>query len=208
MSPAVLILEPNPVAQAFLVEVIRGCFSGVGEVATARTADEAWAGLQQATRLGLRPRLLLVDLDAEAARGLRLLAQARESVDRLVVTTLDPDEDLLFAATRAGADGHLLKGSRREVLIEALQRIVRGHGSLSPALARRILDHFQPGEGDGPAAGGLDAQEAELLGLLSRGYTVKEVAVRTGLRPFLIAHRLHAVCRKLSGRPAAPALPA
>ena len=71
-----------------------------------------------------------------------------------IVTTLYSDDDHLFPALQCGADGYLLKEDRFEVLVEELQRIVRGQPPLSPAIARRLLSHFRPASsGDsGPMA--------------------------------------------------------
>jgi two-component system nitrate/nitrite response regulator NarL len=65
-----------------------------------------------------------------------------------IVTTLYSDDDHLFPALQCGADGYLLKEDRFEVLVEELQKIVRGQPPLSPAIARRLLSHFRPGSGD------------------------------------------------------------
>ena len=84
------------------------------------------------------------------------------------VTTLYSDDDHLFPALQCGADGYLLKEDRFEVLVEELQKIVRGQPPLSPAIARRLLTHFRQGplggaasnSGPGPlgAGGGADSQ--------------------------------------------------
>lgn len=220
MNDTVLILEPNPAAQAFLVRLIGACFSGLGAVEALREPAAALARLRGLDAQGQACRLFLVDLDLPGGQALEVIEAARGLAERIVVTTLNADEESLFAATRAGADGHLLKGSRQEVLVESLQRLVRGQVAMSPALARRILGHFTtpdaPGHETGrpepgldrPGPAGLSHQEAELLGLVSRGYTLKEIAVQTGVRPFAVADHLHSVCRKLSGRPARRAAPA
>jgi two-component system, NarL family, nitrate/nitrite response regulator NarL len=62
-----------------------------------------------------------------------------------IVTTLYSDDDHLFPALQCGADGYLLKEDRFEVLVEELQKIVRGQPPLSPAIARRLLTHFRHG---------------------------------------------------------------
>ena len=64
-----------------------------------------------------------------------------------IVTTLYSDDEHLFPALQYGADGYLLKEDRFEVLVEELQKIVRGQPPLSPAIARRLLTHFRTGEG-------------------------------------------------------------
>ena len=77
--------------------------------------------------------------------GLELLAELAQYPATKIVTTLYSDDDHLFPALQCGADGYLLKEDRFEVLVEELQKIVRGQPPLSPAIARRLLTHFRRG---------------------------------------------------------------
>nr|MBP6778844.1 response regulator transcription factor [Piscinibacter sp.] len=83
--------------------------------------------------------------------------------------TLYSDDDHLFPALQCGADGYLLKEDRFEVLVEELQKIVRGQPPLSPAIARRLLTHFRHGPGGAGAAqsGEADNRVTPLSGLQS-----------------------------------------
>ena len=75
--------------------------------------------------------------------GMELLAELTQYPATKIVTTLYSDDDHLFPALQCGADGYLLKEDRFEVLVEELQKIVRGQPPLSPAIARRLLTHFR-----------------------------------------------------------------
>ena len=76
---------------------------------------------------------------------MELLAELAQYPATKIVTTLYSDDDHLFPALQCGADGYLLKEDRFEVLVEELQKIVRGQPPLSPAIARRLLTHFRQG---------------------------------------------------------------
>ncbi|AKJ28891.1 LuxR C-terminal-related transcriptional regulator [Caldimonas brevitalea] len=150
MAVKVLIVEDNPVARAFLCRVVRDSFSDAIEITEAGDLESArrHIGLQPGRPVAPGPdpfKLMLLDLELPDGNGLELLAQLTQYPATKVVTTLYSDDDHLFPALQCGADGYLLKEDRFEVLVEELQKIVRGQPPLSPAIARRLLTHFRHG---------------------------------------------------------------
>ncbi len=148
MTVKVLILEDNPVARSFLCRVVRESFSDAhhiteaGDLETARKHISLTGG---ATGMhGADPyKLFLVDLELPDGNGMELLVELAQYPATKIVTTLYSDDEHLFPALQCGADGYLLKEDRFEVLVEELQKIVRGQPPLSPAIARRLLTHFR-----------------------------------------------------------------
>jgi two-component system, NarL family, nitrate/nitrite response regulator NarL len=149
MSVKVLILEDNPVARSFLCRVVRESFSdaiSITEAGDLETARRHIAHSGGAASNGVDPfKLVLVDLELPDGNGMELLAELTAYPATKIVTTLYSDDDHLFPALQCGADGYLLKEDRFEVLVEELQKIVRGQPPLSPAIARRLLTHFRHG---------------------------------------------------------------
>ena len=148
MAVKVLILEDNPAAREFLGRVVRESFSDTitiveaGDLESARRAVRIAGGAQGYH--GVDPfKLILVDLELPDGSGLELLEELRQYPATKIVTTLYSDDEHLFPALQCGADGYLLKEDRFELLVEELQKIVRGEPPLSPAIARRLLGHFR-----------------------------------------------------------------
>jgi DNA-binding NarL/FixJ family response regulator len=148
MTVKVLILEDNPTAREFLGRVVRESFSDAitiveaGDLESARRAIRIAGGAQGYH--GVDPfKLILVDLELPDGSGLELLEELRQYPATKIVTTLYSDDEHLFPALQGGADGYLLKEDRFELLVEELQKIVRGEPPLSPAIARRLLVHFR-----------------------------------------------------------------
>ncbi len=148
MAVKVLILEDNPAAREFLGRVVRESFSDTitiveaGDLESARRAVRIAGGAQGYH--GVDPfKLVLVDLELPDGSGLELLEELRQYPATKIVTTLYSDDEHLFPALQSGADGYLLKEDRFELLVEELQKIVRGEPPLSPAIARRLLGHFR-----------------------------------------------------------------
>ena len=152
MAVKVLIVEDNPVARSFLCRVVRESFSDTiliteaGDLESARRHVRA-AGDPQAGPAPDAFKLFLVDLELPDGNGMELLVELARYPATKIVTTLYSDDDHLFPALQRGADGYLLKEDRFEVLVEELQKIVRGQPPLSPAIARRLLTHFRHGAG-------------------------------------------------------------
>jgi len=228
MTVKVLILEDNPVARSFLCRVVRESFSDplavteAGDLETARRHIALTGGAHGLH--GTDPfKLILVDLELPDGNGLELLAELIHYPATKIVTTLYSDDDHLFPTLQCGADGYLLKEDRFEVLVEELQKIVRGQPPLSPAIARRLLTHFRQGAGaDGPvpatgfaSTGGfgsskpvpleklpeherLTPRENEVLTYLSKGFTIKEIASLMSIRWFTVNDHIKSIYRKLN----------
>lgn len=221
MPVKVLILEDNPVARSFLGRVVRESFSDTMAITEAGDLESA---RRHIARTGGAPglpgtdafRLILVDLELPDGNGLELLAELTPYPATKVVTTLYSDDDHLFPALQCGADGYLLKEDRFEVLVEELQKIVRGQPPLSPAIARRLLMHFRQGaaagSGEGPVGSSLapmpaeqgpeqeplTPREAEVLTLLSKGFTIKEIASLLGIKWLMVNDHIKLIYRKLN----------
>ncbi|MBK6854510.1 MAG: response regulator transcription factor [Burkholderiales bacterium] len=216
MSTRVLIVEDNPVARGFLARVVRESFTDVIEIveaaslASARlalaarmTAPEPTGASPATTQSGFR--LILCALELVDGPGLELLEQVQHDSATRIATTLYSDDDHLFPALQLGVDGYLLKEDRFEVLVEELQRIVRGQPTMSPAIARRIANFFRQhaslaGDFDvvrrAPAT--LSARDLELLGHLAKGFTFKEIARTMGMRLHAINEQILTIYRKLA----------
>ena len=226
MSVKVLIVEDNPVARSFLCRVVRESFSDdktiteAGDLETARRHINLTGGDHGLH--GVDPfRLILLDLELPDGNGMELLKELAHYPATKIVTTLYSDDDHLFPALQCGADGYLLKEDRFEVLVEELQKIVRGQPPLSPAIARRLLTHFRgTSEGPTPDAGlthasgfttsrpvpldklpeheRLTPRENEVLTYLSKGFTIKEIASLMGIKWFTVNDHIKSIYKKLN----------
>ncbi|MEY4753549.1 MAG: hypothetical protein RJA44_1224 [Pseudomonadota bacterium] len=228
-STRVLVVEDNHVARTFLVRVARESFSDELDFVEASDLETARRALQLDARGAAEPGddpygLILVGLELSDGSGLELLAQLSQYPAVRVATTLHSDDDLLFPALQCGADGYLFKEDRFEVLVEELQKIVRGQPPLSPAIARRLLGHFRQGRADGglgrdsgftvpgdlgggtapvaiekvPEHERLTPRESEVLTYLSKGFTIKEIASLMGIKWFTVNDHIKSIYKKLN----------
>jgi DNA-binding NarL/FixJ family response regulator len=215
MPVKVLILEDNPVARSFLCRVVRESFSDTIHITEVGNLEGARREVARVGAAQLEPgaeafRLILVDMELPDGNAMELLVELQALPALKVATTLYADADNLFPALQCGADGYLLKEDRFEVLVEGLQKIVRGQPPLSPAIARRLLTHFSNApRADNGLAGEpaslsdavdtvqLTAPECEVLTHLSKGYTIKEIASLMGLQRLTVKVQIKSIYRKL-----------
>ena len=229
MAVKVLIVEDNPVARSFLCRVLRESYSDGMDIPEAGDLEGARRNLAkvEAESPATGYKLILIDLELPDGNGMEFLGELAGRPAVKIVTTLYSDDDHLFPALQRGADGYLLKEDRFEVLVEELQRIVRGQPPLSPAIARRLLSHFRPGStGDSgpmglnsgfgsltssatPSTRGvtldpvpewerLTPRENEVLTYLSKGFTIKEIANLMGIKWFTVNDHIKSIYKKLN----------
>jgi DNA-binding NarL/FixJ family response regulator len=119
------------------------------------------------------------------------------------LTTFEVDE-YVFEALRSGASGFLGKGSRPDVLIEAIRTVARGDALLSPAATRGLITRFLTMNDPGPAAAGLlDAltdREREIVALVATGMSNAEIAGHPTLSPLTVKTHANHAMTKLGAR--------
>ena len=121
----------------------------------------------------LAPDVALMDLQMPGLDGvgaIEAIKAKQPSANILVLTTYDSDADIL-RAIEAGATGYLLKDTPREELFRAIRAAAKGDSVLAPAIAARIITRMRA-----PAEENLSAREIEVLQLVARGSSNKEVA--------------------------------
>lgn len=130
----------------------------------------------------LVPDLVLMDIVMPGTDGLeatRLIKHELPATCIVILTVRDDDENL-FEAIRAGAQGYLLKTTRSQELVEFLRDAVRGGAAITPMLASRILEEFRRLSQHAPRVTEvilpLTHREQEVLRLVAEGATDKEIA--------------------------------
>ena len=114
-----------------------------------------------------------------------------------IAATVLSDDASVVAALAAGADGYLLKDQPAEALVQQLRQIDMGLAALSPAIARRIIDHFRLTGPMDPGGEALTPRESDVLRRIGRGLRNAEVATDLGIAESTVAGYIKSVYRKL-----------
>jgi DNA-binding NarL/FixJ family response regulator len=166
---------------------------------TAASAEEAVRVIPEA-----RPDVVLMDIRLPRMSGIECTSRLKELLPAtpIVILTVLDDDELIFRALKAGADGYLLKRSKPADLRAALLEVLAGGAPMSSAIARRVVRSFRGPPVNPQNEAHLSTREIEVLGLLSRGLSNKEIADQMRLsietvRSYLktIYEKLHVHCR-------------
>lgn len=126
----------------------------------------------------------------------------------LVVTTFENDE-YVYEALRAGADGFLLKRARPAEIVHAVRLVAEGESLLFPASVRQLAAEYGDGGGNRAARAAMDRarltdREAEVLRLMARGLSNAEIATRLIVGTETVKSHVSASLAKLGARDRTP----
>jgi DNA-binding NarL/FixJ family response regulator len=196
----VLIVDDDGLMRAGLVELLSNdpTIDIVGQAATGREA------IEQTRRLA--PDVVLMDVrmpDLDGIAATRELSRVTPAARVLILTTFEQD-DYIFGALRAGASGFLLKRARPEELIAAVHTIAAGDSLLSPSVTRRVIDRLAqqptPELADQTKLDELTPREREVLELIARGMSNREIAAALVVEESTIRTHVKRVLMKLDLR--------
>ncbi|MFL9684182.1 response regulator [Streptomyces sp. KL110A] len=197
-----LVVDDHPVVR----DGLRGMFDADPGF---RVLGEASGGVE-AVELALRldPDVVLMDLRMPAGGGVDAIAALARHGARarvLVLTTYDTDTDTL-PAIEEGATGYLLKDAPREELFAAVRAAAEGRTVLSPAVATRLVSAVRrPAE---PVDDTLSAREREILVLVARGTSNREIAAELFISEATVKTHLTHIYAKLAVKDRAAAVAA
>lgn len=181
----ILIVDDHPIVLAGLATLL-GKESGFRLAGGVDGAEEALAFLDRHN-----VDVVLLDLRMPKVSGLDILPaiQKREHAPHvLILSSFDYEEDI-YRAAKAGASGYLLKDSTRAQIVEAIRTVASGRQHFPKAIANRILER----EG----RTGLSPREKDVLQLIAKGLTNKEIAHVLLISQFTVRNHVNHILEKL-----------
>ncbi len=140
---------------------------------------------EEAVRLAcdLRPDVALVDITMPGMNGIEVTRTLKNKVPetRVLILTLHEDMGLLREAMRAGATGYIIKRAVDSELINAIHVVVKGEIYVHPTLAQVLLKNLAVPNANGDSNPTLSSREIEVLGLIAKGYTNRQIANQLNL---------------------------
>ncbi|EGF92634.1 bacterial regulatory protein, luxR family protein [Asticcacaulis biprosthecium C19] len=191
-------MEDDPVIRQHLARIFEGAADLIltGE---ARSVAEGRELIKQPLDL------LVLDLGLEDGSGLTLIAEALKTATppRILVLTVFGDETSVMSALAAGADGYVLKDSPDDDLLDNVRQTLNGGSPISASVAAYLLRHLRTAPPPTPEPSDethLTTRELELLKLLAKGLSNKEVALALEISHYTVGDHIKAIYRKLAVR--------
>jgi DNA-binding NarL/FixJ family response regulator len=150
------------------------------------------------------PHVLLSDSAAVALSELRLVSEVRSAVPgiKVVMIGMDADRETFLRAVRDGVAGYVLKDASAIEVAAAVRSVANDDAVCPPSLCRVLFEQVSQ-QSSHPASFvirhslGLTRREQQLVQMISRGFTNKEIAVQLSLSEQTIKNHIHRMLRKL-----------
>jgi DNA-binding NarL/FixJ family response regulator len=194
----VAVVEDDPELRATLrVFLERG--PGTRCVGDYASAEEALVSLP-----GLRPQVILMDINLPQASGIDCVRQLAPQLPQalIIMLTVFDTTEVVVEALQAGAIGYLRKPTDSEHLLAAIEDAMAGGAPITSSIARCLLQTFRRPPVD-PAvlgAAGLSPREYEILNRLARGFPHKEISADLQIGISTVRSHVATMYRKLQVR--------
>jgi two-component system, NarL family, response regulator DevR len=164
----------------------------VGEAGTMQEAIE--------TAAKAKPDVVIMDVrlpDGSGVEACRAIREARPETHVIMLTSY-ADDEALFASIVAGASGYLLKQTRGQAVVDAIQAVAQGRSLLDPDVTGKVLERVRRGrEQEDPAVASLTDQERKVLEQLAEGKTNREIGTALFLSEKTVKNYVSRILDKL-----------
>ena len=127
------------------------------------------------------PDVVIMDIDLPGISGIQGVWELKTKWPdiKVLMLTVFEDEDKIFGAIKAGANGYLLKKDSPHKIIESIQAVMKGESAMNGLIAAKVLEYFYDNQRKTSASlakTNLTQREKEILQLLVKGFSYKEIA--------------------------------
>ncbi len=205
MTPSTQLPNPDPI-RLLLVDDhqvvrigLRTLFDNTPGIVVVGEADSSEQALTEVNKL--KPDVVLLDIRLPTKGGLEVCRQIQDlsSEIRVLILTSYSEDQTVFDAIAAGADGYLLKEVDSERLVNAVRMVAAGQSVLDAAITNQVLLRVRSGSlgSQEDKISKLSPQEQRVLALVAKGKTNREVAIDLGLSERTVKNYFSNVLDKL-----------
>jgi two-component system NarL family response regulator len=184
----------------------RGLYVVLGTEENIEVIAEAEDGEQAITKAEeMAPDVVLMDVRMPRVNGIEAASRIRETLPstKILMLTVSDEEDDLYEAIKAGANGYLLKEISVEEVASAIRAVVQGQSLISPSMASKLLNEFNSlarqaaDRREQLPAPVLTARELEVLKLVARGMSNRDVADQLYISENTVKNHVRNILEKL-----------
>jgi DNA-binding NarL/FixJ family response regulator len=189
----VALVEDQPKVRESWIKLINS-FPDFSCICACATGEEAIRTLPQE-----KPDVILMDIFLPRMSGIECTVRLKTLLPevQIVILTAMDDQELVFLALEAGADGYLLKRIKPSDLRTALLDVLGGGAPMTSQIARRVIESFRRKAKTRDDSARLSIREEQILMLLSQGYSNKLIADKLELSVDTVCSHLKHVFTKL-----------
>ncbi len=196
MALRILLVDDHEVVRLGM-KVLLDKHQGFSVVAEADSEDDA---VDQAIQH--EPDIVLMDIRLAGGSGIEACHKIKQALPdtKVIMLTSFAEDELLFAAIRAGASGYVLKQVGGGDLIRALEATARGESMLDPSLTQRVFVEVRRSiqKEEAVAFADLTGQEKQVLALIAAGKTNREIATQLYLSEGTVRNYVSSILSKLN----------
>ena len=147
------------------------------------------------------PDVLIMDIDLPGKSGIDAVIELKAVFPeiKILMLTVFEDDEKIFAAIKAGANGYLLKKDSPQKILDAIRELSEGKASMNGLIAKKVMEYFHKKK---PAANveefNLTRREHEILELLIEGWSYKEIAAKCFISPETMNSHIKNIYQKLN----------
>jgi DNA-binding NarL/FixJ family response regulator len=182
----ILIVDDHPIMRVGITALIASCKE-------METVAQAGSG-EEALKLHAlhHPDITLMDLRLPGISGVETIRRIRAESPKarfIILTTYEGDEDI-FQAMEAGATGYLVKGMPQEMLVNAVKKVHGGGRYVPPPVSQALTSRTRDSN--------LSTREREVLGLVAKGNSNREIAVKLGITEATVKCHVSVILMRLN----------
>lgn len=196
-SLRVMVVDDHPMWRDAVVRDLEA--AGLEVVATAANGTEALARFPAA-----RPQVVVLDLQIPAPGGVEVAGEVLriDPTARVLILSASGEQQDVLDAVKAGATGYLVKSASSQELLTAVRRVAQGDTVFTPGLAGLVLGEFRrlsdpEARTADPATPQLTERETEVLRLVAKGLSYRQIAERLVLSHRTVQNHVQNTLRKL-----------
>jgi len=146
-----------------------------------------------------QPQVVIMDINLPGMSGIECIRKIRDDCPgtQFLMYTIFEDDEKVFEALEAGANGYLLKKTPREKIPEALIEMQNGGAPMSTHIARKVIKSFQQRNHFNESNSLLSQKEKEVLELLAKGFLYKEIGDQLHISINTVKQHIHRLYEKL-----------
>ncbi len=149
-----------------------------------------------------KPDVVLMDIDLPGMNGIQAVLEIKKkwSDIKVLMLTVFEDNEKIFGAIKAGANGYLLKKDSPQKILDSIEAVAKGESPMNGMIAAKVLDYFQQSQQKKSSLyeSNLTEREKEILSLLIKGLSYKEIASNIFISIETLNSHIKNIYRKLN----------